>query len=84
MLSPIEVAIEDIQKKTKELAAAITQDPPDHKILQMVLQVQSHQLLIHVFIDVCLPTCRGLKYRQVFTSVNIGNILYIYILLFSE
>ncbi|KAK3891189.1 hypothetical protein Pcinc_004905 [Petrolisthes cinctipes] len=38
VLSPIEVAIEDIQKKTKELAAAIYQEPPDHKILQMVLQ----------------------------------------------
>ncbi|XP_068201997.1 dedicator of cytokinesis protein 7 isoform X2 [Palaemon carinicauda] len=38
VLTPIEVAIEDIQKKTKELAAAIYQDPPDHKILQMVLQ----------------------------------------------
>ncbi|XP_064113451.1 dedicator of cytokinesis protein 6-like [Macrobrachium nipponense] len=38
VLTPIEVAIEDIQKKTKELAAAINQDPPDHKILQMVLQ----------------------------------------------
>ncbi|XP_069942512.1 dedicator of cytokinesis protein 7 isoform X9 [Cherax quadricarinatus] len=38
VLTPIEVAIEDIQKKTKELSAAIIQDPPDHKILQMVLQ----------------------------------------------
>ncbi|XP_069184985.1 dedicator of cytokinesis protein 7 isoform X10 [Procambarus clarkii] len=38
VLTPIEVAIEDIQKKTKELSAAIYQDPPDHKILQMVLQ----------------------------------------------
>ncbi|XP_071517868.1 dedicator of cytokinesis protein 7 isoform X2 [Panulirus ornatus] len=38
VLTPIEVAIEDIQKKTKELSAAINQDPPDHKILQMVLQ----------------------------------------------
>jgi hypothetical protein len=37
-LSPIEVAIEDIQKKSTELAAATTQNPPDPKILQMVLQ----------------------------------------------
>ena len=39
VVTPIEVAIEDIQKKTRELAAAIRQEPPDHKILQMVLQV---------------------------------------------
>ncbi|KAK5645751.1 hypothetical protein RI129_004215 [Pyrocoelia pectoralis] len=37
-LSPIEVAIEDIQKKTTELAIATQQEPPDPKILQMVLQ----------------------------------------------
>ena len=38
VLTPIEVAIEDIRKKTAELSAAIHQDPPDTKILQMVLQ----------------------------------------------
>ena len=38
ILSPIEVAIEDIQKKTKELFIALKQDPPDVKMLQMVLQ----------------------------------------------
>ncbi|XP_052686723.1 dedicator of cytokinesis protein 7-like isoform X3 [Crassostrea angulata] len=38
LLTPIEVAIEDIQKKTKELAVALYQEPPDTKILQMVLQ----------------------------------------------
>ncbi|CAG9858416.1 unnamed protein product [Phyllotreta striolata] len=37
-LTPIEVAIEDIQKKTLELATATNQEPPDPKILQMVLQ----------------------------------------------
>ncbi|CAG9827394.1 unnamed protein product [Diabrotica balteata] len=37
-LTPIEVAIEDIQKKTLELAHATNQEPPDPKILQMVLQ----------------------------------------------
>ncbi|XP_056642383.1 dedicator of cytokinesis protein 7 [Diorhabda sublineata] len=37
-LTPIEVAIEDIQKKTVELANATNQEPPDPKILQMVLQ----------------------------------------------
>lgn len=38
VLEPIEVAIEDIQKKTIELAAATNQEPSDPKILQMVLQ----------------------------------------------
>uniref|UniRef100_A0A9J2PJV5 Dedicator of cytokinesis protein 7 n=1 Tax=Ascaris lumbricoides TaxID=6252 RepID=A0A9J2PJV5_ASCLU len=38
VLTPIEVAIEDVQKKTRELAAATAQDPPDAKMLQMVLQ----------------------------------------------
>ncbi|KAJ8913567.1 hypothetical protein NQ315_017118 [Exocentrus adspersus] len=37
-LTPIEVAIEDIQKKTAELANATQQEPPDPKMLQMVLQ----------------------------------------------
>uniref|UniRef100_A0A5S6QDK1 Dedicator of cytokinesis protein 7 n=1 Tax=Trichuris muris TaxID=70415 RepID=A0A5S6QDK1_TRIMR len=38
VLTPIEVAIEDIRKKTYELELATSQDPPDGKILQMVLQ----------------------------------------------
>jgi dedicator of cytokinesis protein 6/7/8 len=38
ILEPIEVAIEDIQKKTVELASATSQEPADPKILQMVLQ----------------------------------------------
>lgn len=38
VLTPIEVAIEDIQKKMTELAVATHQEPPDPKILQMVLQ----------------------------------------------
>ncbi|XP_039764432.1 dedicator of cytokinesis protein 7 isoform X2 [Pararge aegeria] len=38
ILTPIEVAIEDIQKKIHELAAATSQEPPDPKMLQMVLQ----------------------------------------------
>ncbi|XP_064604400.1 dedicator of cytokinesis protein 7-like isoform X2 [Liolophura sinensis] len=38
ILSPIEVAIEDIQKKTKELSIAMMTEPPDTKMLQMVLQ----------------------------------------------
>uniref|UniRef100_A0A8C5AUD4 Dedicator of cytokinesis 7 n=1 Tax=Gadus morhua TaxID=8049 RepID=A0A8C5AUD4_GADMO len=35
---PMEVAIEDMQKKTQELAFATHQDPSDAKMLQMVLQ----------------------------------------------
>ncbi|CAH1775987.1 unnamed protein product, partial [Owenia fusiformis] len=38
ILSPIEVAIEDIQKKLKELSVALNQEPADPKMLQMVLQ----------------------------------------------
>ncbi|XP_072005663.1 dedicator of cytokinesis protein 6 isoform X6 [Engystomops pustulosus] len=38
VLIPIEVAIEDMQKKTQELAFATHQDPADAKMLQMVLQ----------------------------------------------
>ncbi|GMT14434.1 hypothetical protein PFISCL1PPCAC_5731, partial [Pristionchus fissidentatus] len=38
VLAPIEVAIEDVEKKTRELGAAIAQSPPDAKMLQMVLQ----------------------------------------------
>lgn len=38
VVTPIEGAIEDIQKKTAELASATSQEPPDPKILQMVLQ----------------------------------------------
>uniref|UniRef100_A0A183FKK0 DOCKER domain-containing protein n=1 Tax=Heligmosomoides polygyrus TaxID=6339 RepID=A0A183FKK0_HELPZ len=38
VLQPIQVAIEDIEKKTRELSAAIAQNPPDAKMLQMVLQ----------------------------------------------
>uniref|UniRef100_A0A4X2KT50 Dedicator of cytokinesis 6 n=1 Tax=Vombatus ursinus TaxID=29139 RepID=A0A4X2KT50_VOMUR len=38
VLTPVEVAIEDMQKKTRELAFATEQEPPDAKMLQMVLQ----------------------------------------------
>ncbi|KAM6957051.1 dedicator of cytokinesis protein 7 [Aplochiton taeniatus] len=38
ILVPMEVAIEDMQKKTQELAFATHQEPPDSKMLQMVLQ----------------------------------------------
>ncbi|XP_072532648.1 dedicator of cytokinesis protein 7 isoform X1 [Salminus brasiliensis] len=38
ILVPIEVAIEDMQKKTHELGIATHQDPADSKMLQMVLQ----------------------------------------------
>lgn len=38
VLTPIEVAIEDMKKKTLQLAVATHQEPPDAKMLQMVLQ----------------------------------------------
>ncbi|XP_072243844.1 dedicator of cytokinesis protein 8 isoform X2 [Leuresthes tenuis] len=37
-LTPIEVAIEDMQKKTRELAVATHRELPDAKMLQMLLQ----------------------------------------------
>lgn len=37
-LTPIEVAIEDMQNKTRELAIATHKEKPDPKMLQMVLQ----------------------------------------------
>uniref|UniRef100_A0A6Q2XG36 Dedicator of cytokinesis 8 n=1 Tax=Esox lucius TaxID=8010 RepID=A0A6Q2XG36_ESOLU len=37
-LTPIEVAIEDMQKKTRELALATHKEQPDAKMLQMLLQ----------------------------------------------
>ncbi|XP_068594454.1 dedicator of cytokinesis protein 8 [Brachionichthys hirsutus] len=37
-LTPIEVAIEDMQKKTRELAVATHRERPDAKMLQMLLQ----------------------------------------------
>ncbi|XP_050527569.1 dedicator of cytokinesis protein 7 [Daktulosphaira vitifoliae] len=38
VMQPIEVAIEDLQKKTQELSRSINQSPADAKMLQMVLQ----------------------------------------------
>jgi len=38
ILNPVEVAVEDLQKKIEELKSAIAQEPSDPKILQMVLQ----------------------------------------------
>ena len=39
VLSPIEVGIEDIQRKTAQLVTALQQTPIDAKMLQMILQV---------------------------------------------
>ena len=39
VLSPIEVALEDVAKRNKQLSTAINSNPPDAKFLQMVLQV---------------------------------------------
>lgn len=52
---PIEVAIEDMQKKTQELAFATHQDPADAKMLQMVLQgsvgTTVNQVIIYTHIN---------------------------------
>ncbi|RCN34044.1 hypothetical protein ANCCAN_20114 [Ancylostoma caninum] len=55
VLQPIQVAIDDIEKKTRELAAAIAQNPPDAKMLQMVLQGCIGTTVANVFLtDVAL------------------------------
>ena len=41
VLTPIELAIDDMQKKTEELHAATILEPPDAKMLQMVLQAST-------------------------------------------
>ena len=52
ILVPMEVAIEDMQKKTQELAFATNQDPADSKMLQMVLQgsvgTTVNQVSVHI------------------------------------
>uniref|UniRef100_A0A674NJ54 Dedicator of cytokinesis 8 n=1 Tax=Takifugu rubripes TaxID=31033 RepID=A0A674NJ54_TAKRU len=50
-LSPIEVAIEDMQKKTKELAVATHREQPDAKMLQMLLQEQGPWHVAQVFLN---------------------------------
>ncbi|KAG8130614.1 hypothetical protein E2320_017328 [Naja naja] len=50
VLMPIEVAIEDMQKKTLELAVATNQVPPDAKMLQMVLQGSGPLEVAQVFL----------------------------------
>lgn len=64
ILVPIEVAIEDMQKKTQELAFATNQDPADSKMLQMVLQgcVGTTVNQVHVCsLSDALPLLLGLK-----------------------
>lgn len=50
----MEVAIEDMQKKTQELAFATNQDPPDSKMLQMVLQGSVGTTVNQVSVLMCL------------------------------
>lgn len=65
VLEPIEVAIEDIQKKTLELAAATNQEPSDPKILQMVLQGCIGTTGIYHFLKI-LFCCKKKKFLQFF------------------
>lgn len=60
VFSPIEVAMEDVEKRRRELSAALAQSPPDQKMLQMVLQgsvsPNVHQgplqvIMLHYFFD---------------------------------
>lgn len=81
-LQPIEVAIEDIQKKTIELAAATNQEPSDPKILQMVLQGcigttvnQGPMEMAHIFLNkiadgTTIPTKHQNKLRLCFKDFS--------------
>lgn len=69
--TPIEVAIEDMQKKTQELAFATHQDPADAKMLQMVLQGSVGTTVNQVrFKGVCVIRSRNLSLEstQLFCS----------------
>ena len=48
VLTPIEVALEDIQKKVSQLVNEINRDPCDTRMLQLVLQVGWLQLVLQV------------------------------------
>ncbi|RXN18411.1 dedicator of cytokinesis 8 isoform X1 [Labeo rohita] len=50
-LTPIEVAIEDMQKKTRELAEATHREKPDAVMLQMVLQGSGPLEVAQVFLN---------------------------------
>ena len=51
VLTPIEAAIEDIQKKSDELQAAIVQTPPDPVMLQVTdEEITKYNHLLNVFV----------------------------------
>ena len=52
VLTPIEAAIEDIQKKSDELQAAIVQTPPDPVMLQVTDEENTkyNHRLVNVFV----------------------------------
>ena len=50
VLTPIEAAIEDIQKKSDELQAAIVQTPPDPVMLQVTDENTKYNHLVDVFV----------------------------------
>ena len=51
VLTPIEAAIEDIQKKSDELQAAIVQTPPDPVMLQVTDEENTkYNHLVNVFV----------------------------------
>lgn len=58
VLTPIEVAIEDMKKKTLQLAVATHQEPPDAKMLQMVLQGSVGATVNQVGRQASLPAAR--------------------------
>ena len=61
ILVPMEVAIEDMQKKTQELAFATHQEPSDSKMLQMVLQGSVGTTVNQVGLPITFPTTAGFR-----------------------
>uniref|UniRef100_A0A671UVQ0 Dedicator of cytokinesis 6 n=1 Tax=Sparus aurata TaxID=8175 RepID=A0A671UVQ0_SPAAU len=68
ILVPMEVAIEDMQKKTQELAFATNQDPADSKMLQMVLQGSVVTDIPQQICNSFSPSQGPLEVAQVFLS----------------
>uniref|UniRef100_A0A671V0R3 Dedicator of cytokinesis 6 n=1 Tax=Sparus aurata TaxID=8175 RepID=A0A671V0R3_SPAAU len=64
ILVPMEVAIEDMQKKTQELAFATNQDPADSKMLQMVLQGSVGTTVNQVLTDIPQQICNSFSPSQ--------------------
>ena len=65
IITPIEVAIQDMQKKTRELTAALYQNPLSPKLLQMLIQGSIGTTVHQVFIGLLLFILVDVTYWKV-------------------